>query len=219
MTSKTFCSVPHALGRGGLGVCQWPRGMTVTWHVVAGVPGFSIQDLQQIYAAAFDLWSAVSGFRHEYTSNPRNANLIEGSRPIDRAGGILAEHQLPCGNIGRRSQLQGWFDSSDSWTTAKNWQGTGKFPIQAVAAHEFGHGIGISHNQDGVTNNLMDPTVSNINAPQSWDIEEAVTRYGPRPTNPDPTPNDSKDDLLDHILDCLNKLDRKDIDTIKELFF
>jgi hypothetical protein len=213
---KHYCSTPQAIGRGGVGLCAWPRNHVVTWNVVAPLPGFTVQSLQEIYKASFDLWTAVSGFKHAFTQNPRNANIIVGARDIDRAGGILGEHQLPCGNITATSQIQGWLDSSDSWTTAKNWRQTGRFPVHSVSAHEFGHGIGLSHAPENLQA-LMAPRLSLITTPQAWDKQEVVLRYG-QDQDQDQDQDSDAGDLLGQILRCLERLSDSDKQTIKELF-
>ena len=212
---QPYCRVPQGLGRGGLGICQWPRGHVVTWTVVASLPGFDKASLTEICKSCLDMWSNASGFLHKYTSSPKSANMVMGVRQIDGSGGVLAEHQLPCGNITSNSQIQGWFDNTDSWTTAKNWQQTGRMPIQQVGAHEYGHGIGISHNEDNVTNALMDPSISHISSLQEWDIHQSVIRYGERAPGDD---DDGITTILAPLIRCLGKLDKQDIKAIKELF-
>ena len=214
---RIFCNVPmKQLGTMNNGLRQWPRGYIVTWNVVQPVPGFGIQTCQQIYQGAWDMWSAISGWRHRYTSNPRNANVLIGTRAIDTKGQALAEAQLPWIGITKDTQLQVWFDRNDDWTDSKNWQGSGRFPIPTVALHEFGHTKGHGHNEDGIINSIMDPAISHIIDLQAWEIEQDVLRYGP-PEAKDQD-EDQDDDILLTISRCLQSLTREQRTVVEQLF-
>lgn len=218
--SIPFCRVPQYLvGEAGGGLYQWPVGHKLTWTVVRGVPGFSVQDLQQIYQAGWDAWDLACGIEHEYVANPRTANILHGSRSIDQAGGVLAEAELPLPGTRPDAQLRFWLDDSDAWTTADNWQGTGKFPILAVSMNEMGHNLGLGHNGDGLTNALMDPQISHINSLQPWDIEQARLRYGKDvpPDGPPPGNGGEDGELVKILLNCLRALTNEEKEFLRSL--
>ena len=173
-----FCKVPDlAIRSANSRICHWPRGQKVTWTLAMGVGRFSRDQLVDIYRAAWSSWESVCGIRTEYVSSTTSANVVVTARSIDGDGGILAEAQLPCGPVNSRTQLGVWFDLSEEWILAQAMPNQ-MVDLLRVAAHEFGHSIGIGHAPRS-SNNLMAPTVSQIRQPQDWDIAEAARRYGP----------------------------------------
>jgi hypothetical protein len=201
---QIFCNVPqHEMGGMGAGVCQWPIGMTVKYSVLDPLPGFDKDSFFDLMKEAITPWDEVSGVVTQATKNPAEANILIGVRRIDGPQGVLAEAELPCGNVNERTQLRVWGDSSDQWIVAEN-PPSGRVDVIRVYRHEFGHSFGIGHNQDGVKNALMDPYVSDIRTLQEWDIAQQVLRYG-EDILPPPVGGDGAD-LVDLLLICLRKL-------------
>lgn len=195
-------------------LCQWPIGHVLRWNVVRSVPGFSRTECQQIYSAAFDKFSTVSAFQHRFVSQARDANILCGARAIDGGSGILAEAELPCGSITENTQLRMWIDESDRWTASTDdWQSTGRFPLPTVALHEFGHSIGLSHDEDGQKNAIMDPSISNLSELQDADVREIVLRYGEDEDNGEG--EKPEDDIVEMLIRCLGRLSKDDRESLR----
>ncbi len=166
---------------------QWNNKRRLKWYLADRLAGIPLDVLVAAYGEAYANWQRVCGLVFEQTTTSSNADIVILSRKIDGAGGTLAEHELPNGSD---KQIRGWYDAGEQWTT-NNPPGR-KINLIAVACHETGHGIGLSHtNKSGnLLNPFYDPAVM---TPQSWDIAEAVARYGtpveePKPTVPPTTP-------------------------------
>ncbi len=180
--NQMFCATQAGLGRQA---CRWPRGQVVTWKVDKPIAKFPKRDYIEICRMAIAQWEAVCGIRFERATNGR-ANINITTRRIDARGGVLAEAQLPCGNVGPSTQLMVWVDTSEDWVHAAN-PPAGAMDLLRVLTHEFGHSIGMGHAPEG-SRNLMAPTVSRIRAPQmNWDIPQSVVRYGDPSLTPPPT--------------------------------
>lgn len=206
-----FCNVPDQVVEfARQSVCKW-RHAPIRWTVVRGLAGFAIDDLVDVYRQAWRNWEEVSGVRMEYVPASGNANILVGARRIDRQFGTLAEAQLPCGNVQPGTQLQVWFDESESWVVAAN-PPQGKMDLLRVAIHEFGHSLGIGHSDDGIRNAIMDPSVSRIRSLQAWDIGQAQMRYGepsrtPADQSPRPAPTPGGEDkVLPRLLQEIGEL-------------
>jgi hypothetical protein len=183
---------------------QWVNKRKLKWFVADRLPNLSLQVLTAAYAQAFGHWQAVCGLVFTQTPTSADADFLVLARRIDGASGTLAEHELPPGND---QQLRGWFDSGESWTTDSP-PPQRKVDLVAVATHEFGHGIGLSHtNQPG---NLLNPFYDpQIRTPQEWDIAEAQSRYGPpvqappKPTDPPVIPPGTAPDEIKGVAELL----------------
>lgn len=164
---------------------QWVNKRRLKWFVGGRLTGLTLEVLTAAYREAFANWQAVCGLVFEQTDVSAAADFVVLTRKIDGKNGILAEHQLPPGND---MQLKGWFDLGETWDGTLP-LAAGAIDLVAVATHEFGHGIGISHTN--VAGSLLEPFYSpRIRTPQAWDISQAVARYGPPVEEPaaDPFP-------------------------------
>ena len=176
-----FCSHPDVM-QANATMCKWPTP-NITWSVLATPPGLQQQAVIEAYAEAFQRWKNVSGINPQYQANNSQAMIVMGIRSIDGTFGVLAESELPCGNI---RQCRQWYDSGEQWMIY-NGRGPGgkKLDITRVAAHELAHALGMDHIGNG---NLLAPTYSeDIWLPQAGDIQQMVARYG-LPTNNNPPP-------------------------------
>lgn len=153
---------------------QWVNKRRLKWFVAGRLTGLTVEALTAAYAQAFAAWQAVCGLVFEQTFSQAAADFVVLTRRIDGRNGVLAEHQLPPGND---QQLRGWFDLGENWTVED--PPGGRIYLPAVACHEFGHGIGLGHEQSRSVRALMDPTYNPaVHVPQDWDIAQAVARYG-----------------------------------------
>lgn len=171
---------------------QWNKKRRLRWFLGDRLTGIPLAELTAAYATAYANWQRVCGLVFEQTTTSSNADIVILTRKIDGSGGTLAEHELPNGTD---AQIRGWYDAGERWTTAK--PPGNKINLIAVACHETGHGIGLSHTNRA--NNLLNPYYNpEISTPQEWDIAEAVSRYGPpveepKPVDPPTTPGGSPD--------------------------
>jgi peptidoglycan hydrolase-like protein with peptidoglycan-binding domain len=122
--------------------------------------GEVIQAMEQALA----LWSAVTPLRFTRVAVSANPELIirfvagdhgDGS-PFDGASGVLAHAFFPPVPPNTPQPIQGdaHFDEAESWTVNIP-PPAGGFDLVTVAAHEFGHSLGLGHST--VTGALMEP--------------------------------------------------------------
>lgn len=172
-----ICGLPDVMPL-GTGVCKWPDG-NITWDIVSEIKGLSRDQVQQGITEALNRWAKVCGIHPRFTPGNASARIKVGSRSIDGPMGVLAESELPCGNV---QQCRQWYDSGEGWALFDG-QGNGIDFIR-VATHELGHALGMNHIGGG---NLLAPTYSRtIWTPQAGDISEMQARYGPPASSPPP---------------------------------
>lgn len=146
-------------------------------------PDLSQGDTEQAIAQAFALWAAETKLRFRqvpFASNPNiRIRFVSGDHgdgsPFDGASGVLAHAFFPPPNGG---DLAGdaHFDDAESWTINIP-VGAGKVDLVTVAAHEFGHSLGLNHSTVG--GSLMFPSYSGPHRfLHSDDIQGIQSIYG-----------------------------------------
>ena len=137
-----------------------------------------------LFKAAWQSWADAADVRFTQVGSQAQADLIistgRGARPgFDGPGKVLAWAQLPNGTD---SPLLMRFDLDESWTIQL---------LRCVAAHEFGHLLGLDHSQQRTA--LMYPYANQqIWTPQPRDdVPRIQSYYGPPQTEVDPPPTDS----------------------------
>lgn len=207
---SSFCNVPQsALAAAAGAQCQWPRGSVVRWAAVKWPPGWSEAEFVNTLKASWNAWEAVCGFRTELVSNAKTANIVVQTRRIDGPAGVLAEAELPCGNVTSITQLGVWFDDSEQrWVDAINMSG-GMIDLRRVAIHEFGHSAGMGHAPDG-QRDIMAPTISDLRAPGPWSTPQMVSRYGETAGEPPDKPPDDTPDCTNCLRALTQILDSED---------
>lgn len=176
------------LDTANLGESKWGLG-TVSWGVASFPGGIEQSRVLDIYEAAFRSWSNVCKLKFQFASNANQANIVIGTgrgarSNFDGKNGTLAWAYLPSGS-NFKGQLQVRFDLDETWVD--NPQARGILLLN-VAAHEFGHAIGLSHNN--VAKQLLNPYYNSaIDKPQSYDIQQIQSLYGKPVVEPTPTPD------------------------------
>jgi matrix metalloproteinase-12 (macrophage elastase) len=139
----------------------------------------------------FDVWSVVTPLKFYKVDKESQANFVVDigsgrADDFDGPSGTLAWFQLvPSYNF--KGQIIGKFDVGETWLKDANGNGRGII-LPNVAAHEFGHGLGLTHSSRSSA--LMAPYYSpNVGTPQSIDdIPRIQNLYGKPVVVPTPTP-------------------------------
>ncbi|XP_053564553.1 collagenase 3 [Bombina bombina] len=169
---------------------KWQK-TTLTYRIVNYTPDMAASDVDFAFARAFKLWSDVTPLNFVKV-NSKDADILIsfGSRahgdffPFDGPFNVLAHAFSPGEDVGGDAH----FDEDETWSLGP--QGTSLF---LVAAHEFGHALGLEHSRD--LRALMFPTVPvnvNVNPSQyklsADDVSGIQTLYGARKPEPKPQP-------------------------------
>ncbi len=186
-----FCQLPELFSLDAAALNKWGK-KEIRWtiHNQASLPGFGLDDLVDVFKWAFSQWSAVANLKFIVIGSASPADITITTGRIDNAGNTLAWSELPGPNA-INQQLTQKFDSSEPFVFSSN-PPPSKIDLGAVAVHEIGHALGISHAPSN-SRALMAPIYSPaIRTPQSWDIQQIQQRYGsplPSVTDPPPGPN------------------------------
>ncbi|XP_043928522.1 matrix metalloproteinase-18-like [Protopterus annectens] len=191
----------------------------ITYRIENYTPDMAAADVDHAIAKAFQVWSDVSPlmFKRIYRATA-DIMILFGRRehgdyyPFDGPHRTLAHAFAPGQGIGGDAH----FDEDETWS--KGHQGYNLF---LVAAHEFGHALGLGHSNDPGA--LMYPTYSFVNPnhfrlPQD-DINGIQSLYG-RSTNPVQPTGPSTPETCDPniVFDAITTL-RGEIIFFKDKFF
>ncbi len=160
-------------GQGAL--CRWNHS-PVTWASAVELPGWRHDDLLEVFHDAFEHIAEHCALRFRYVEDPTQANIGLIHADIDGSGQVLADMQLPCGNVQR---VQGRFDRAENFAATQN-PAPGQQNIKQVARHEFLHGVGVFHRENrppGSPPTLMDPFVSEARLIGPWEKNQLQLRY------------------------------------------
>ncbi|XP_034778591.2 matrix metalloproteinase-20-like [Acipenser ruthenus] len=164
-----------------------PNGQQAKWHknVISYSIGSYTRDLpasavDHLIDSALKVWSSASplSFVRSYSQNAdirvQFSTYAHGDFfPFDGPGGTLAHAYGPGEGIGGDAH----FDDDETWSAG--FQG---FNLYLVAAHEFGHALGLSHSR--YKESLMYPTYRKRNTAgnilSSEDVAKIQALYGPR---------------------------------------
>ncbi|XP_073685321.1 collagenase 3-like [Garra rufa] len=160
---------------------KW-KNNKVTYRIVNYTPDMTKAEVDKSIARALQVWAAVTPLK--FTRVKRGIADIMISFAIKDHGdgeifdgpqGILAHANYPGSGLGGDAH----FDDDESFT----FRSDKGFVLFLVAAHEFGHSLGLDHSD--IPNDLMFPTYNFIdpdNSPlSSNDIEEIRSIYGSPP--------------------------------------
>uniref|UniRef100_A0A4W3HQZ3 Peptidase metallopeptidase domain-containing protein n=1 Tax=Callorhinchus milii TaxID=7868 RepID=A0A4W3HQZ3_CALMI len=124
---------------------RWPRN-TVTYRYSC-FANIDVSESDQAIAEAFKVWSDVTPLKF-LKRNSGNADIVifsaadhgdGGNSRFDGRNGVLAHAYAPGRGIGGDTH----FDAAERWSLTSN--GINFF---LVAAHEFGHALGLGHSND-----------------------------------------------------------------------
>lgn len=169
---------------------KWEKS-DITYRIVNTTPDLSASRVRTIIANAFKLWSDVTALTFTETVNVDADIIIQfaignhhDGYPFDGQGSVLAHAFFPGDDRGGDTH----FDDAETWTFNSS-EGVDLF---MVAAHEFGHALGLSHSSN--TEALMYPWYQGykdgFKLPLD-DVQGIQSLYGqkgdpipPRPTTP-----------------------------------
>lgn len=153
--------------------CAWPAGVDASWYLDPGsVPAIAAPFVEASLTAATAIWAQSAGIRTPRVSDPNTARVLIRFTEIDGPWNVLGITQLPCGADGS-SQVLMRLDVAEAWTADM---------LAQVAAHEFGHALGLGH-APAPTVALMAPIWnSRVYVLQPWDLVQVQGLYGPAPS-------------------------------------
>ncbi|XP_076017465.1 collagenase 3-like [Genypterus blacodes] len=212
MMKKPRCGVPDGdiarfstFGRN----FKWQKN-SLTYRIENYTPDMSQAEVDDSIEKAFQVWAKVTPLRFTRISGGTADIMISFGRqshgdyyPFDGPGGILAHAFAPSPGIGGDAH----FDEDEMFT----FRSSRGYVLFMVAAHEFGHSLGLTHSDDPGA--LMHPTYTYRNPdtfvlPQD-DVKGIQSLYGANPVKeplapPPPTTPDSCDSTM--ILDAVTSL-------------
>lgn len=176
-----FCAVTEeAFAINGV-THKWPPGITLKWHIAFSRLGsLSDMDLKQTREANLAEIAAACDVKFEYTSNPRTANLYDVALRLDGPNGVLADRQIPVGNVSDLTQLLGRHDDAERWGLYDDVPPVGFLDWGRVDLHELLHAMGLGHGQvmpadSALIEPMYNPKIRHL---QRRDKSELVRRYG-----------------------------------------
>uniref|UniRef100_F6SSU7 Macrophage metalloelastase n=1 Tax=Monodelphis domestica TaxID=13616 RepID=F6SSU7_MONDO len=185
---KPRCGVPDVQKYGVFPNRPTWKKYDLTYRIMNYTPDMTRDDVDYAIKRAFEVWSNVTPltFRRIYTGEAdimiSFASGVHGDfSPFDGRDGTLAHAYAPGPGIGGDAH----FDEDESWT--RDLRGYNLF---LVAAHEFGHSLGLDHSNDPQA--LMYPTYRRADPRQFRlshdDIKGIQALYGGPVNHPSKSP-------------------------------
>ncbi|XP_014715508.1 collagenase 3 [Equus asinus] len=164
---------------------KWPK-MNLTYRIVNYTPDLTHSEVEKAFKKAFKVWSDVTPLNFTRLYNGTADIMISfGTKehgdfyPFDGPSGLLAHAFPPGPNYGGDAH----FDDDETWTSSSK-----GYNLFLVAAHEFGHSLGLDHSKDPGA--LMFPIYtytgkSHFVLPDD-DVQGIQYLYGPGDEDPNP---------------------------------
>ncbi|XP_068600586.1 collagenase 3a [Brachionichthys hirsutus] len=176
---------------------KWDKN-SLTYRIENYTPDMSTSEIDDSIEKALQVWSKVTPLRFtRIYSGTADIRISFGSRehgdfyPFDGPDGTLAHAFAPSQGIGGDAH----FDDDETFT----FRSRSGYVLFMVAAHEFGHSLGLTHSRDPGA--LMYPVYTYSN-PETFvlprdDVNGIQSLYGSNPdkdpVNPDPEPPTTPD--------------------------
>ncbi|KAK2846978.1 hypothetical protein Q5P01_009977 [Channa striata] len=132
---------------------KW-KNHTITYKIAKYTPDMKREDVEKSLNSAVNMWSDAAPLRFIKVSHGKADIVFTFARrthgdffPFDGPRGVLAHAFQPGEGMGGDVH----FDEDETWTAGR--QG---FSLFAVAAHELGHSLGLTHSKD--PSSIMYPT-------------------------------------------------------------
>lgn len=152
---------------------------TITWAVAGSLPAVSAADLRAAVRNALDVWADATTLRFEEARQGSAADLLVTTGRIDGPLSVLAWCELPDGSD---RQLTMKLDTSERFSLRP---ARGQIGLMEVILHEFGHGLGLDHDQPG-SGSVMAPAYAGLRELQPNDRARIQKLYGAAAPPPEP---------------------------------
>ncbi|KAL0984402.1 hypothetical protein UPYG_G00140970 [Umbra pygmaea] len=181
MMKKPRCGVPDVRHFSTFNNLKWQTNQ-LTYRIENYTPDMSVSDVENSIERALQVWAKVTPLRFTRIYNGTADISISFTRgdhhdnsPFDGPNGILAHAFAPGPGIGGDVH----FDEDEEFT----FNSKSGYNLFLVAAHEFGHSLGLSHSSD--PGSLMYAFYTNMN-PNTFslprdDVDGIQDIYGPNP--------------------------------------
>ncbi|XP_066506771.1 collagenase 3-like [Hoplias malabaricus] len=144
---KPRCGVPDVAGYSTFGEgLKWQKNQ-LTYRIVNYTPDMSTSEVDDVIQRALQVWAKVTPLKFTRINSGEADIMISfgaGSHgdfyPFDGPDGTLAHAFAPSAGIGGDAH----FDDDELFT----FRSTNGYILFLVAAHEFGHSLGLSHSND-----------------------------------------------------------------------
>ncbi|XP_074535911.1 matrix metalloproteinase-20 [Halichoeres trimaculatus] len=184
LMSSPRCGVPDVEEYSHIHGTRWNKNV-ITYSIGTYTRDLPRNTVDSLIDSAFSVWAQASGLTF-VRSHTHNADIMvkfvtyeHGDLyPFDGPRGTLAHAFGPGMGVGGDTH----FDDDEDWTAGE----TG-FDLFAVAAHEFGHALGLKHSRN--PKSLMYPTYKSprpANILSSEDVANINALYGPVRDRADP---------------------------------
>ncbi len=170
------CGCPDIMERRA-SLSEWPEScqkLVTTAHEIESLSLSGDRSINETWEHGVTRWNEVCGVVLSHVESMSDARIRATASRM--SGSTLAWSYLPNNNCSE--VLAQRYNTRVSWSFRYLW---------TTITHEIGHAIGLSHGGHGIMKPYNDNSTVALG---SWDIAQAVKRYGKRTDVPDPPPDD-----------------------------